>query len=112
VTRDGRAIAIRATNAGTEDGLFYRAQGLGIWRAEGVHFDGKLLFQRTSADAAPVVWASDFRELSIEGVVDVRSSAVISELVMSANRCAIRVDGDPSRVRIAARDGIQVVIND
>jgi hypothetical protein len=112
VTHQDGAITIHAADGAGERRLFYRQHGLATYRSDSAQFDGGAFFERRRTGAPSVVWASRFRELILDGRLEVRSAALVNKLVMCENPGAVAIDvDDPSQVQIKASDGIQVVIN-
>jgi len=95
---------------GVEEALTYGADNE-IADLTDVRFRGTLLFQRTVNGAPDLVRAARFRELSIEGVLDVESAEVVDSLVFSGDRCAIAARAGAGAVRVRASTRVRVEIN-
>jgi hypothetical protein len=104
------ALGIRIEHAdGTEERLGYVTDGTGIPPMEGIRFDGGLLFERRGPGSHAVVHATRFRELSIDGVLDLRSPALVERLTLEGNRCEVVLEGnETSRLQFHARQGIEL----
>jgi hypothetical protein len=80
--------------------------------AEGVRFDGDLLYRREAAGASTKVWAGGFRELSIAGLVAVRSPTLIESLVLENDRCEVALArGQPGGLEVSLRKGVRLLID-
>jgi hypothetical protein len=98
--------------AGSKETLFYRTGADWSPKDDNVRFDGQLLYRREMAGAPSVLWAGDFRELSVEGLLDVHSPASIESLIFENGHCEIVLP--PERkvgLRIWVQEGIRLVIN-
>jgi hypothetical protein len=113
VTQDQAAVRVRVNRGeGCQDSLFYRTEGLGPLIAEGVRFDGTLLFHRTVTSELSVIRGRCFRELSLDGLLYVEGSTIIDSLALEKDHCEIAIDPNhASRLRISVREGISVVVN-
>lgn len=104
-------IGIRRKD-GTEETMFHRVRS--DWPAdrEGVRFDGQLLYRRKVAGACRAVWASAFHELSIVGVLDVRSAAPVQSLALEDGRCELVLPPDHvADLQVVARAGLDIAVN-
>ena len=78
----------------------------------GVRFDGRALFSRRADGAAPIVWATHFSELALDGIVEIRAGAVVDRLVLDGDRCEIACSDDCAEtLDCTVRDGVVLVIN-
>jgi uncharacterized heparinase superfamily protein len=112
VTREDDAITIRVQQSGDEQTLFYSADGPATYRSARMRFDGGVLFERTQVDALPVVWADRVRELVVDGLVEVSSTASFNRIVVNGNPGEVEVYTDePGRLSIRAPEGLKVVVN-
>lgn len=105
-------VKVRGT-AGSEDTLFFYRIGAG-WpsEAEGIRFDGQILYRREIAGASSNLWAGDFRELSIAGLLEVRSPVPIESLVLENGRCEVVLPPEHATdLHIAIQEGTRLVIN-
>ena len=112
VTGHGAAgFHVHRTGEVQED-FWYVADGRRPEDMGDIRFDGSALLVRRSGAAASVVLATRFTDLSIEGVLTVQSSAVINELRMSDNHCAITTaGGGPAGLRVAVTGGVPVMVD-
>jgi hypothetical protein len=97
---------------GCDDTLFYRTDGVRTLDADGVRFDGTVLFHRHVTGRRPVVCGSGFQELTIDRQIHVSSTATIDSVVLENDRCEIALadaPSDPLHVRL--REGVQLVVN-
>ncbi|MGH9894964.1 MAG: hypothetical protein ACREA0_23875 [bacterium] len=98
--------------AGNEESLFYRITTDWPAGAEGIHFDGQVLYQRKIRGALSVLWAGGFRELSVIGLLEVRSPTFIDTLLLEDNHCEVVLTADhPGGLELEAREGLGLVIN-
>jgi uncharacterized heparinase superfamily protein len=112
VTLQDGAIEIRSTRGGCEQRAFYRAHGDRTYRADGVEFDGGLMFERQRLGDRSIVRASRFRALWLEGRLEVRSTTMIDTLEINEDGCAVAVQiDDPSQLHITATSGMRVIVN-
>jgi len=96
----------------THETLFYRFHRDWPAGAEGIHFDGKLLFRRAAEGSGMVLSAGDFRLLSVVGLLDVRSPVSVDSLNFNDSLCEIVVANEhASGIQIRARDGVRLLIN-
>lgn len=113
VTEGDGAIGFRVKRGeGCEETVSYLTEGLRRLEAEGVRFDGTLLFQRTIVGSPPVVWANRFREIALAGLLDVRATTTIDSLMLRENHCEVVLDPNHANgLHFAAREGVHFVIN-
>lgn len=92
--------------------FFYRVHADRPLEAEDVRFDGQLLYRREMAGIPQVLWASDFRDLSVTGLLEVRSPVPIESLVLEGGHCEVVVLPEHAAgLQVVAREGIRLVIN-
>ena len=95
-----------------EESLLYRPDPHSTAKLANGHFDGTLLFQHRLSGVPPAVWASQFTELSLEGLLDVRAPTIIDSLALEGERCEVVVAADHvGGLQFRARDGVRLVIN-
>jgi hypothetical protein len=113
VTPQQGGLAIRVMRGeGWEESLSYLTDGLRTPQSDGVHFDGTLLFYRRVSGRRPVVYANHFRELSLDGLLDVRAPTTIDNLVLDDDHCEVVLDADyASRLHVKLPHGVRLVIN-
>jgi uncharacterized heparinase superfamily protein len=113
VTREDGAVWCRITRSeGSDETTVCLADGRRPAEAEGARFDGTLLFHRRITGSPPVVWASRFSELSLDGLLEIRAPGAIDRLSLEDDHCHIVVDDAlVSRLGVTTRAGIRLVIN-
>ena len=113
VTQQDDAIAFRVDRGeGCEESLAYSPDGYRTPPAGGIRFDGTLLYASRMAGTPRVVWAGHFRELSVEGLLEVTASTIVDRLVFQEDRCEIELDGGhQSDLCLRGREGVRFVIN-
>ncbi len=75
-------------------------------------FDGVLLYRRRCPSNVGSVLATDFRVLSIPGLIEVESATAVESLILDQSSCQLTlVSGDAGQVTMKARDGIGLYIN-
>ena len=113
VTRHPYGISI-ALNRGPDViyTLHYCTDGLLDTAADGVRFDGTALFRRGSGDS-PAVFASRFRHLRLDGLLDIRSAALLESVVLENGRCHITTDTtDPTAIDFTSPERqIELLVN-
>ena len=110
-----RSLRVAArSETGTEDILFYRVNHEWPAETDGIRFDGQLLYRRTIPGGSGIVWATEFRELSIAGVFDARSLVPVESLELIGDRCEVTVPSQCASdftFTITAAEPIDVVVN-
>ena len=97
---------------GGEETLFYRDDVGWTPGAEGIHFDGRLLYRRKLPGAPLIFWGGDFCILSIDGLLDVRSPVPIESFSLEDDHCELTIPAEHAGdLRIVAREGVRLVIN-
>jgi hypothetical protein len=112
VTHQSGLLGFRVQRGeGGDERMWYRTDGIAAAEEEGMRFDGTLLFHRDTP-AREVVWGRSFRELSLDGLLEVRSPTPIDSLVLDEDRCEILVAADRScQLHVKVRQGIRLVVN-
>ena len=95
----------------SEEDFYYLPEGKRSADIKGARFDGQLFFRRRSANAPTVAWARSFREISLEGMIDVRATTLVNSLVLDEHRRVVIDAADSAGLHITAHDGVQVVVN-
>lgn len=96
---------------GSEETFFYRVSTAWPCGAEGVRFDGQLLYRRKVVGAPPALWAGGFRDLSVTGLLEVRSPVPVDSLILEGDCCEVVLPPEHAAdLRIAA-EGARLVIN-
>jgi uncharacterized heparinase superfamily protein len=92
--------------------LLYRLESDQWLEADGIRFDGDLLYSREEAGKYPVLWVGGFRELSVAALIDVHSPVPIDSLILEKGQCHITVAaGDAAYLQFTTQKGVQFVIN-
>lgn len=98
--------------ADAEDRLLYRTGAGRLPLPAGSRSDGVLHFERRVQNVPTVVWAMGFQELSLDGIVDVRASALVGALVLDRDHCDVTIDpGHAAGLQVKARAGLLVSVN-
>ncbi len=97
---------------GNEEILFYRITTDWPAGAEEIRFDGQALYRRKARGKLSALCAGRFRELSVRGLLEVRSPMPIESLLLEDNRCEVVLTADHAGgLEIAGREGLGLVIN-
>jgi hypothetical protein len=96
----------------SEEIFFYRVHADRQPQAEGVRFDGELLYRREAAGVPSILWAGGFRNLSVRGRLWVRSAVPIESLVLEDGCCEVLLPSEQAaNLEIAAGAGTRLLIN-
>jgi hypothetical protein len=97
--------------AADESHLYYGVDGRLELDADGVGFDGELLFRRQGPTGAAAE-AHRFRRLVLDGVLDVTAAAEIDTLILEEDRCEIQIEaGRAAGLKLKTRAGIRLFVN-
>lgn len=93
--------------------FFYRFNESWPSGVDGIHFDGQILYLRSMVKGDfQILQASDFCELSIANLLDVRSATLIESIVLENSCCEVVLPPEyATDLRISAKHGIQLIIN-
>jgi hypothetical protein len=104
-------VCLRRDDA-SEDRLWYRTDGEPVEDADGVSFDGAVLFLRRNAGRPSTACASGVRRLRLEGLLEVTASAEIERLALHDDRCELTIaEESVSGLVVTARQGIELLVN-
>lgn len=79
---------------------------------ENIRFDGQILYRQEVRGTSPVLLASDFRELSVAGLLDVYSPTPIESLVLENSCCKVILPPEyATDLRIVVQEETRLVIN-
>ena len=96
----------------SEESIFYGATTDWPTGADGIQFDGELLYRRQALGTPPVLWAGGFRALSVTDLLDVRSPVLVRSLALADGRCDVLLPPERAAdLRVAAREEIRLVVN-
>jgi hypothetical protein len=108
------AMSIRRNGEGedAEETLLYRIDGQRQLGVPGLRSDGDLLYRRDVAGERTRIWAANFHELSVPGILEARSDALIGSLVLEEERCDVVLTAErDNRLEVAVRPGVQLRVN-
>lgn len=95
-----------------KDTIFYCPLADHPLKTEGMSFDGEVYYSREALGKPTHVWASGFRELSLAGLLEVRSPVRIESLALNGDLCSVALAVDATdNLEIVGREGLRVVIN-
>ena len=113
IVEHGDCLHVEVRRAGGhKDTIFYCPLADHPLKTEGKWFDGEAYYSREAPGKPAHVWASGFRELSVAGLLQVRSPVRIESLGLNGDLCSVATPVHATdNLEIVGCEGLQVVIN-
>lgn len=98
--------------AGHKDRIVYRQRHDHPFQQNGITFDGEIYFSREALEKHTALWATDFRQLAIKGLLEVRSPVPVQSISLKGDLCSITMPAAATqKLKVIVCDGVRITIN-